>query len=252
MLQRLPILVLTVALLGLAAFGIAYSPGKESPPRSFETYDELDTWARSDTRYGGIVQAVGQWSENLYCVLRYHDREELSAELALYRHEGWRGYVLMLYLPPEHFAGRDASVKGDVLVVSQWNPALPDTHLLRVPLAMLPGADRPSGPGGSFMDPLGDLIDYPDEGGVAVSRSEAMDIARGALSEEGYLVETLRLRESHKWGVVWRVEGLLPEPLPGMDASGQTVLIAADSGEVVDNIYWGSASAKPPGGSGGF
>ena len=252
MCKRVSVLALTVSLVALSASGVAYSPGKEIPPRSFETYDELDTWARSATRHGGVVQAVGPWNENLYCVVRYHDREGLSAEFALYRFEDWRGYQLMLYLPPEHRAGRDISVEGDVLAVSQWKPASPDTSTLRVPLAMLPGHGRPSGSGGSFMDPVGDLIGYPDELGVAVNRGDAMDIARGALSDGGYFVRVLRLRESQQWGVVWRAEGLLSEPLPGMDSSGRTLLIDAGSGEIVHDIHWGSASAKPPGASGGF
>ena len=235
-------IVLLLALLAVTLPGIAYTPGGASAPECFETYDELDRWAKSTARYGGALRVLGPEDQHLYYAERHHDRDRLSAESAVYRCGGSRRYELVLYLPARHFTGRDARVEGDTLVLSQWSYSLPDTFELRVPLAMLPGYRASSSPGRGMMD-FGDSLSHQDESGVEISRDQAMDIARSALLEEKLLVGTLRLRESSEWGVVWRVQSWLPKPHPGMDSSGRVLVIDANSGEVVQDLYFGTVTS---------
>jgi hypothetical protein len=210
----------------------------ESPPRHFETYDELDSWARTTTRYGGTLYGLGPGDEFLYYVGRHHDRDGLSTESAVYRYEGVSsGYQLVLYLPREFRTTRVARVHGETLVLSQSKASAPGTLELVVPLAMLPAFRRPFSRDAGWAH-MGDLEGFPDEAAAEITRDAAIGIARETLSADGLSVHTLQLRESKKWGVVWSVESVWRESSPGGGSSQRAILIDATSGEVVGDICW--------------
>ena len=165
----------------------------ESPPKHFETYDELDSWAKTTTSYGGILYGLGPGDEFLYYAGRHHDREGQSTESTVYRYEGVSsGYQLVLYLPREFRTRRMARIHDETLVLSQWRVSAPDTLELIVPLAMLPAFRRPLSSDGNWAQ-MGDLEGFPDETTPEITRDAAIGIARETLSADGLSVHTLQL-----------------------------------------------------------
>lgn len=229
--------VVTVLLIAASAAGAPWVDWGESPPKRFETYDELDRWAKTTTRHGGILYGLGPGEENLYYAGRHHDGERQSTESAVYRYEGISpGYQLVFYLPRELRTRRAARVQEGALVLSQWNVSTSDTLEMIVPLAMLPAFRRPLSRGGEWAH-MGGLEGFPDETTPEITRDVAIGIARETLSDERQLVSTLQLRGSKKWGVVWSVEGIWSEPPPGMESTRRLILIDASSGKILTDVY---------------
>ena len=228
-----------VVVLVLVAWAVTCSAADrpEPPPAHFETYDALHDWAQTSSGHGGALSALGPGERGLYYVGRRHSRTSESTDSAVYRYEGLSGgYRLVFYLPWEPYAKRLGHLRDGDLVISQSSASHPDTQEIAVPLKLLSATPRPLT---RENDPMfgRDLQGFPDEAAQSMSREAALGIAREKLSDEGMQVHALQLRHSKRWGSVWCVHSERPAPPQG-SPSTRFIVIDADTGEVLNDIYW--------------
>jgi hypothetical protein len=206
-------------------------------PRHFDTYDDLDLWVKSSTRFGGTLLALGEGDAVLYYAGRYRDSPRGALESAVYRFSGEvGGYRLVFYLPEVPGAERLVALVDSTIRISQWDAYDKDTTSMAIPIPMLPESVRAPAYGQHRSRNVDDL-GVPSDQSVTITRDAAVSIARGALEADGLSVMTLHLVNNTEWGVHWRAESVVPhDPSRGPGKTWRILLIDSESGELLDEF----------------